>query len=107
MAARQARTERVQMRIDPAAKSLLERAAALSNTTVSAFIVSHALKAASHLIRERERFVVSDQDWNLFFDALADPPEPNAALRKAFVAHDPRCCVATGHGSNVRTHSLN
>ena len=87
MAARQARTERVQMRIDPAAKSLLERAAALSNTTVSAFVVGHALEAASQLIRERERFVISDRDWSLFFDALADPPEPNAALRGAFAAH--------------------
>ena len=87
MVTRQARTERVQMRIDPAAKSMLERAAALSNMTVSAFVVSHALDAADHLIRERERFVVSDQDWNLFFDALIDPPEPNAVLRGAFVAH--------------------
>ena len=87
MATRQARTERVQMRIDPAAKRMLERAAALSNTTVSAFVVSHALQAADHLIRERQRFVVSDRDWNLFFDALVDPPEPNAALRAAFTAH--------------------
>ncbi len=87
MVTRQARTERVQMRIDPAAKRMLERAAALSNTTVSAFVVNHALEAADHLIRERERLVVSDRDWNLFFDALVDPPEPNAALREAFTAH--------------------
>lgn len=88
MAIHQAGTERMQMRIDPAAKRTLERAAALSNTTVSAFVVSHALEAADHLIRKRERFVVSDRDWNLFFDALVDPPEPNAALRAAFAAHD-------------------
>lgn len=80
MAIRQARIERVQMRIDPVAKRMLERAAALPNTTVSAFVVNHALEAADHLIRERKRLVVSDRDWNLFFDALVDPPEPNAAL---------------------------
>ena len=66
MAARQARTERVQRRVDPEAKSMLERTAASSNTMASAFVASHALKAASQLIRERERFVVSERDWNLF-----------------------------------------
>lgn len=60
MAIRQAKTERVQMRIDPAARA----------------------------IREHERIVLSDRDWELFFDALVDPPEPNAALREAFAAHE-------------------
>ena len=87
MAVRQARTERVQMRVDPAAKRLLERAAVLSNTTVSAFVANHALEAAGRLLRERERLVVSERDWELFLDALASPPEPNAALRGAFAAH--------------------
>ena len=87
MAVQQARTERVQMRIDPAAKRMLERAAALSNMTVSTFVASNALEAAGRLIRERERLVLSEQDWNLFFDALVFPTEPNAALRGAFAAH--------------------
>ena len=89
MAVQQARTERVQMRIDPAAKRMLERAAALSNMTVSTFVASHALEAAGRLIHEceRERLVLTGRDWNLFFDALVSPPEPNAALRGAFAAH--------------------
>ena len=81
------KTERVQVRIDPVAKRRLERAAALANTTVSAFVVNHALAAADHLIRERERVVLSDGDWSVFFDALVDPPEPNEALRQAFATH--------------------
>ncbi len=88
MAVRQAKTERVQMRVDPEAKRMLERAAALENTTVSAFVVHNALKAADRLIQDRERITVSERDWNLFFDALVDPPEPDAALRRAFAAHD-------------------
>ena len=87
MTAQEARTERVQIRIDPAAKRLLERAAALANTTVSAFVASSALEAADRMIRDRERLAVSERDWSLFFDALADPPEPNAALRRAFATH--------------------
>ena len=87
MAVRQTKTERVQMRVDPEAKRMLERAAALENTTVSAFVVHNALKAADRLIQDRARIALSERDWNLFFDALVDPPEPNAALRQAFAAH--------------------
>ena len=88
MTARQAKTERVQMRVDPAAKRVLERAAALSNTTVSGFVTRNALEAAARAIRKHERIVLSDRDWELFFAALVDPPEPNAALREAFATHE-------------------
>ena len=36
---------------------------------------------------ERERLVLNDEDWEIFSEALANPPEPNAALRKAFARH--------------------
>ncbi len=96
MAASQTKTERVQVRIDPEAKRMLERAATLANMTVSAFVVNNALEAADHLIRERERVVLSDQDWEIFSAALVNPPEPNAALRKAFVNHDRLIVKTTG-----------
>lgn len=81
------KTERVQVRVDPTAKRMLERAASLANTTVSAFVVNSALDAAGHLIREREHVMLSERDWDVFFEALVKPPKPNAALRKAFAAH--------------------
>ncbi len=67
---------------------MLERAATLANMTVSAFVVHNALEAADHLIRERERLVLNDGDWEIFSEALVNPPEPNAALRKAFARHE-------------------
>ena len=81
------RTQRVQIRIAPAAKRMIERAAALRNTTVSGFVVNSALDAASHLVRKQERLVLEARDWDVFLDALLDPPEPNAALRDAIQAH--------------------
>ena len=84
---REAKRERVQVRIDANAKRMLERAAALANTTVSAFVVNSALDAASRLIRERQHIVLGERDWDVFFDALVNPPKPNAALRDAFAAH--------------------
>ena len=81
------RTERVQIRIAPTAKRMIERAAALRNTSVSGFVVNSALDAATHLIREHERLVLEGCDWNVFLEALLDPPEPNAALRDAVQTH--------------------
>ena len=87
MAISQARTERVQIRVDPVAKRVLKRAAEISNTTVSNFVASRALEAASKIVSAGERIVVSDRDWNLIVSTLADPPEPNAELRRAFEEH--------------------
>ena len=84
---RKTKTERFQVRIDDDAKRMLERAAALANTSVSAFVVSSALDAAGRLIREWERLVVSERDWVVFLDAIVNPPEPGEALRDAFAAH--------------------
>ena len=56
----------------------------------------NALKATDPPARERERFVLSDQDWEIFSAALVNPPEPNAALRKAFVNHDRLIVKTTG-----------
>ena len=96
MAASQTKTERVQVRIDPEGKRRLERAATLANMTVSAFVVNNALQAADHLIRERERLVLDNQDWEIFSAALVNPPEPNAALCKAFANHDRLIVKTTG-----------
>jgi len=82
------KSERVQVRIDTDAKRMLKRAAALANTSVSAFVVSSALDAAGRLIQERERLVLSDKDWDLFSEALVNPPGPNEAMRDAFAAHE-------------------
>lgn len=62
---------------------MIERAAALQNTTVSGFVVNSALDAATHVIREHERIVLDARDWDVFLDALLDPPDPSATLRDA------------------------
>ena len=66
----------------------MERAAALLNTMVSGFVTSNALEAAARAIREHERIVLSDRDWELFFGGLVDPSGPNTALREAFATHE-------------------
>jgi len=34
------------------------------------------------------RLVLEEEDWEVFVEVLANPPEPNQALRDAFAAYD-------------------
>lgn len=81
------KAERIQIRIDSGAKRKLQRAAALASTSVSAFVVNGALEAAGRLIREHEQIVLGERVWDVFFDALVNPPKPKPALKKAFALH--------------------
>ena len=79
---------RVNLRIDAASKRTLERAAAYAGSTLSDFVLSNGLAAASAVIRNRETIALSPRDWDVFFEALIDPPEPNEHLRRAVRRHD-------------------
>ena len=77
------RHARVHLRMDGRAKRTLERAAAYEETTVSRFVLSSAIAAAERVIESRENIVLPATDWDTFYDALLNPPEPNEALRAA------------------------
>jgi uncharacterized protein (DUF1778 family) len=74
---------RVNLRIDAGGKRTLERAAAYAGSTLSDFVLSNALAAASEVIRARETIALSSKDWDVFFEALIDPPEPSEQIRQA------------------------
>lgn len=78
------KAERLQIRLDARAKSVLQRAAGYRHKSVSQFVLNTALDEAERVIREHEAVVLSQTDWARFYDALVSPPPPNAALRKAF-----------------------
>ena len=61
---------------------MIERAAALMGTTVSAFMIQNAYEAAQKLVAEWETITLSDRDRDAFLAALENPPEPNAALKR-------------------------
>ena len=76
--------ERLHLRLDAGSKRVLERAAAYSRSSVSDFVLKHALEAADSVVSGHERSVLSDVDWQVFLQALEFPPEPSAALREGF-----------------------
>ena len=78
------KSDRMQIRIDDFSKNKIERAARYSQKTVSEFVIINAMAAADKVIEEHDRVTLSHHDWNIFYEALTNPPKPNKALKAAF-----------------------
>jgi len=75
--------DRLNLRLDAAAKHKIEQAASLQGRTVSGFILSSALASADEAIRAHETMVLSKRDAEVFFDAILNPPPPDGTLGNA------------------------
>jgi uncharacterized protein (DUF1778 family) len=73
---------KIQLRLRPAQKALLARAAELRRTSLSSFMLEHACAAAQQVLAEQVDIVMSPQDWDAFCKALDAPPRDLPALRK-------------------------
>ena len=76
------RSERVDLRMTPAAKRTLQRAAAVSHKTLTEFLLDTGLNAAMDTLADRRVFQLDDKRWKAFMAALAKPPKSNPRLRK-------------------------
>ncbi len=81
------RGARLEARISPAQKSVLQRAAALSGRTLSDFVVASAQEAASKVIQAHDLVRLSRAEQTAFVKALLAPRAPSASLRKAAAAY--------------------
>jgi uncharacterized protein (DUF1778 family) len=75
--------QRLEARVTPGQKRLIERAAELRGTSVTAFVVDSAQEAATRTITEFEMLNVQDEARELFVNVVLNPPEPNEAARVA------------------------
>ena len=75
--------QRLQIRVGPADKALLERAAAASHLNVSAFVVQAAASKAEEVLAERSSIRLTPQAAAAFSQALAQPAEVNDRLARA------------------------
>lgn len=75
------------IRVDASVKHKLERAAFYMHKSLSEFVLGQALVSAEKIIQEHETIRLSEQDWEVFMNALENPPAPNERLRKAFALH--------------------
>lgn len=75
--------QRLEARITPDQKRLIERAAELRGTTVTEFVVASAQQAAADTIKDFEVMTLRDQARKVFVNAILNPPPPSEAARAA------------------------
>ncbi|MBZ4220478.1 MAG: DUF1778 domain-containing protein [Chlorobium sp.] len=78
---------RLEARITRNVHAQIKRAAEIQGRTVTDFVVYAALEAATKAIEENSVIQLSLEGQLAFAEALLNPPEPNAALRRAFESH--------------------
>jgi len=74
---------RIALRIRPADKAVILRAAAFARTDMTDFILSTALREAQLVIDEQERVKLTRRDSLRVLALLENPAAPNPRLRKA------------------------
>ncbi|MCP9491560.1 MAG: DUF1778 domain-containing protein [Solirubrobacteraceae bacterium MAG38_C4-C5] len=74
---------RLQIRVDPDQKRLLERAAAASHQSLSAFVVHAAAMYAEDALAQRSVIRLSRDAAGAFSEALERPGEVNERLARA------------------------
>jgi uncharacterized protein (DUF1778 family) len=80
---RELKKERLELRVAPSAKQLIQRAMAVSGLTAGDL----AYEGARRVLEEHERMVLVGADRDAFLAAVMNPPEPTAKLRAALRRH--------------------
>src|SRR6056297_2136716 len=75
--------DRLEARISPDMKKLIQKAAELEGRTVSDFLISSSVAAARQVINAHLNIDLSIRDQVLFAEGLLNPPEPVHNLRVA------------------------
>jgi uncharacterized protein (DUF1778 family) len=78
----QSKDTRLNIRASRHQKAVIAKAAKLSNTTVSTFVLRHAYEDAQSILADRARFRLAPRRWKAFCEALDAPPKDLPALRK-------------------------
>jgi uncharacterized protein (DUF1778 family) len=78
---RTVRKSRLDLRIAPEEKELIDRAAALTGSNTTDFVRSTTLAAAREAIRMHQVIKLTAEGSRAFVEALINPPEPNEHLR--------------------------
>ena len=75
--------QRIDLRLNEDDKHMIEEAAAMTNQSISQFMVSTASERAAEVIDQHRRLLLNEESWNLVMDAITNPPAPNDRLKRA------------------------
>lgn len=76
------RSEKLDLRLTPEAKRLLNAAAQATRRSVSDFVLESALARAEEALPDRQRFGLDAERWDMFLTALDAPPRPAPRLQR-------------------------
>src|SRR3546814_13278245 len=79
------RTERMELRVQPSAKRIIQRAMAVSGRSAADL----AYEAARRVLDEHERIVLTGRDRAAFLDPVLTTPAPNPRPARAFTRPRP------------------
>ncbi len=82
MAKTETRIEKLDLRLTPSAKRVLQIAASAAHRSVSEFVLESALARAQETLPDRQRFGLDAEQWAAFQAALNAPPLPAPRLKK-------------------------
>jgi uncharacterized protein (DUF1778 family) len=77
------KSARLETRVSPELKELIERAAAYTGRTVSDFVIAQVEVAAKKVIQEHERLRLDQTQSRMLVDALLSAKKPNKRLKLA------------------------
>lgn len=75
--------QRIDLRLNEDDKHMIEEAAAMTNQSISQFMVSTASERAAKVIDQHRRLLLNEESWNLVMNAITNPPAPNDRLKRA------------------------
>lgn len=76
------KTERIDVRASSSVKQLLQEAARSCHKNVSEFLLDAGVIAANHVLADRRHFVLGDDQWQAFQQALDRPVQAKPRLEK-------------------------
>lgn len=79
---RETKETRISMRVDPQRKAVIARAARISHTTISDFVLENAYLTASRIVADEAGIVMTDEQFEHFARLLDNPPPENLAKMK-------------------------
>ena len=84
-----AATASINIRIPPAQRDAIDRAARVLGKSRSAFILETAAAAAEDVLLDQRRFELAPEQWEALTAALDAPPRPSALLRRLLATPAP------------------
>jgi uncharacterized protein (DUF1778 family) len=82
MSISQSRSQKLDLRVAPDAKRMLQEAARERHTTVSQFVLDSAIAAATEVLAERTRIPLDSKDWTAFMEALDAAPRKHPRMER-------------------------